>query len=291
MSASKTVVFVTGCSKGGIGFALCEEFATRECIVYATARRMEAMEGFTSPNIHTLTLDVTKDESVQSVIETVIEREGQIDVLVNNAGLGHTGPIIDTDMEEIVRVFETNVFSVIRMAKAVIPHMAARKSGTIVNVGSIFGEIPVPWGGLYSSSKAALHTLSDTLYMECKPFNINVVLLVPGGVRSNIVNNQSGPERLKFPENSLYADYVDSILTKLTASQRGNPTPADVFSKQVVGAVLKPNPPRYLTLARMSGVFWLFTWLPRTWILNYFWRIFGERPRLAAQKQKQEQRG
>ncbi|OSD06256.1 NAD-P-binding protein [Trametes coccinea BRFM310] len=275
MPSSKTVVIITGCSKGGIGFALCEEFAARGCIVYATARRMEAMEGFRNSNICTLALDVTKDESVQSVVKTVIEREGQIDVIVNNAGLGHTGPVVDTDMEEITRVFDTNLFSVIRTSKAVIPHMAARKSGTIVNVGSIFGEIPVPWGGIYSSSKAALHSLSETLYMECKPFNIHVVLLAPGGVRSNIVTNQSGPERLKFPATSLYADYVDSILTKLTASQRGHPTPADAFAKQVVGAVLKPHPPRYMTLARMSGVYWAFTWLPRTWVLNLLWRILG----------------
>ncbi|OSD03376.1 NAD-P-binding protein [Trametes coccinea BRFM310] len=284
MSSNKTVVLVTGSSKGGIGFSLCEEFASRGCTVYATARRLEAMEGFSQPNIHTLSLDVTSDESVQKAVETIIEREGRIDVLINNAGLGNTGAIIDVPMDEIVRMFDTNVYAVIRMAKAVIPHMAARKSGTIVNVGSIAGEIPVPWGGIYGATKAALHSLTETLYMECKPLDINVVLLAPGGVKSNIANNQA--PRFKLPENSLYSAYIDSMLAKLTMSQRGNSMPAEQFSQQVVSAVLKPQPPRYMTLASMSGMYKVLKWLPRTWVLNMFWRRLGEGPRLAALKNR-----
>ncbi|KAH9897829.1 NAD-P-binding protein [Cubamyces lactineus] len=284
MSTSKPVVLVTGCSKGGIGFSLCEEFASRGCIVYATARRLEAMQGFTHPDIHILALDVTSDENVREVVQSVIEREGHLDILVNNAGLGNTGAVIDVDMQEIMRTFDTNVYSVIRMAKAVIPHMAARKSGTIVNVGSIAGEIPIPWGGIYAATKAALHSLSETLYMECKPFNINVVLLAPGGVKSNIAANQA--ERVQLPAGSLYADYVDSILAKLHMGQRNKPTPTDVFSRQVVDAVLKRPPRRYLTLASMSTTYWILSWFPRTWVLNLFWKRLGEGPRLAAQKQK-----
>ncbi|KAL7285530.1 hypothetical protein ACG7TL_000634 [Trametes sanguinea] len=269
MSSNKTVVLVTGSSKGGIGFSLCEEFASRGCTVYATARRLEAMEGFSQPNIHTLSLDVTSDESVQKAVETVIEREGAI---------------IDVPMDEIIRMFDTNVYAVIRMAKAVIPHMAARKSGTIVNVGSIAGEIPVPWGGIYGATKAALHSLTETLYMECKPLDIKVVLLAPGGVKSNIANNQA--PRFKLPENSLYSAYIDSMLAKLTMSQRGNSMPAEQFSQQVVSAVLKPQPPRYMTLASMSGMYKVLKWLPRTWVLNMFWRRLGEGPRLAALKNR-----
>ncbi|KAI9068709.1 NAD-P-binding protein [Trametes sanguinea] len=284
MSSNKTVVLVTGSSKGGIGFSLCEEFASRGCIVYATTRRLEAMEGFSRSNIHTLSLDVTSDESVRKAVETVIEREGQIDILVNNAGLGNTGAIIDVPMEEIIRTFDTNVYAVIRMAKAVIPHMAARKSGTIVNVGSIAGEIPVPWGGIYGATKAALHSLTETLYMECKPLDIKVVLLAPGGVKSNIANNQA--PHFKLPENSLYTEYIDSILAKLTISQRNNPMSAEQFSQQVVSAVLKPQPPRYMTLASMSGIYRVLRWLPRTWVLNMFWRRLGEGPRLSALKNR-----
>ncbi|KAI8990581.1 NAD-P-binding protein [Trametes punicea] len=285
MSANKTVILITGCSRGGIGFALSEEFASRGCTVYATARRVEAMKGFAQDNIHTLALDVTNDQNVHDVVETIVEREGRLDVLVNNAGIGNTGPVIDVDMQEIIRTFDANVFSVIRMAKAVIPHMAARKSGTIVNVGSIAGDIPVPWGGIYGSSKAAVHSLSDTLYMECKPFNIHVLLLAPGGVKSNIAANQLS--RFELPENSLYAAYVDSMLAKLHLSQSNNPMPAEAFSRQVADAVLKPAPPRYMSLATMAGFWRIMWWLPRTWVLSMFWRRWGEGRRLATQKQRE----
>ncbi|KAI0360996.1 NAD-P-binding protein [Trametes cingulata] len=299
MSDSKIVVLVTGCSKGGIGFALCEEFASRGCIVYATARRVEAMEGFKHDNIHTLALDVTKDENVQEVVKTIIAREGQIDVLVNNAGVGNSGPILDIPMQEIMDVYDTNVYSIIRTSKAVIPHMAARKRGTIVNIGSIAGEIPVPWGGIYASTKAAVHSLTDTLYMECKPFNISVVLIAPGGVRSNIATNQAPRVHAHLPSPSpsspsssnssgLYAEYVDSILAKLYMSQGKSAMPAETFAKRVVGEVLKRRPKRYMTLAAMSGIYRVLRWFPRTWVLDLFWWRLGEGPRVAALKKRKE---
>ncbi|KAL1951123.1 hypothetical protein VTO73DRAFT_272 [Trametes versicolor] len=282
---AKTVVLITGCSKGGIGFSLCEEFASRGCIVYATSRRLEALQDFTHENIHTLALDVNNDENVQDVVKTVIEREGKIDVLVNNAGVGHTAAIIDVDMQDIMNVFNTNVYSAIRMAKAVIPHMASRKSGTIVNIGSIAGLIPVPWGGIYGATKSALHAITDTLYMECMPLGIDVVLIAPGGVKSNIAANQV--ERVQLPENSLYHAYIDSILTKLNLSQGKSSMPTRTFSQKVVGAVLKSKPPRYMSLAAMSGFYKVLQWFPRGWVLRFFWRYLGEGPRLAAQKKKQ----
>ncbi|OBZ78692.1 NADPH-dependent 1-acyldihydroxyacetone phosphate reductase [Grifola frondosa] len=155
MVTSPKVVLITGCSKGGIGFSLCEEFASQGCKVYATARKLESMEGFAHENIEQLKLDVTSDEDVHEVISTVIEREGRIDVVVNNAGAACMGPLIDISMDDIRRTYETNTFSIIRMAKAIIPYMAARKSGTIVNIGSVVGETPTPWSGVYASTKSA----------------------------------------------------------------------------------------------------------------------------------------
>ena len=120
------------------------------------------MDALDSEHVHKLELDVTRDESVQAAVKIVIEREGQIDILVNNAGMSNSctsfialgnfldanmprsaAPVIDVSMAEIIQIYDTNVFSVLRMAKAVIPHMAARKSGTIVNIGSIGGEVCV----------------------------------------------------------------------------------------------------------------------------------------------------
>ena len=140
----------------------CEEYASRGCKVYATARRLESMDALKQPNIEKLVLDVTDNDNVQAVVNTIVEKEGRIDILVNNAGvlcigmLEHAfpatsidrnagavrrtlfaGPMIDVSMDVIQKAYDANVFSVIRMCKAVIPHMAARKSGTIVNISSI----------------------------------------------------------------------------------------------------------------------------------------------------------
>ncbi|PIL32480.1 hypothetical protein GSI_05183 [Ganoderma sinense ZZ0214-1] len=279
----KTVVLVTGCSKGGIGFSLCEAFATKGCIVYATARRPESLEGFSQHNIHCLTLDVTDDESVKIVVQTVIDEEGQIDVLVNNAGVSNSSPLIDVKMDEIMRIFDANVFATIRTARAVIPHMAARKRGTIVNVGSVAGNIPIPWGGVYSATKAALHSLTDTLYMECKPLHIHVLLLAPGAVRSNIAANQA--PRVRLPPESLYTDYEDSVQKRLTMSQANDPLPADVFARTTVDAVLRAGgPPRYMSIGKMTGWFRVYEWLPRGWVLDLLWKRMGEGPRKAAKK-------
>ncbi|KAI1788215.1 NAD-P-binding protein [Ganoderma leucocontextum] len=284
-NSNKTVVLVTGCSKGGIGFSLCEAFASKGCIVYATARRPESLEGFTQDNIHRLTLDVTQDDSVKEVVQTIIKQEGQIDVLVNNAGVSNSSPLIDVELEEIMRIFNTNVFAAIHTAKAVIPHMAAHKRGTIVNVGSVGGIIPIPWGGVYGATKAALHSLTDTLYMECKPLHINVVLLAPGGVKSNIAANQA--PRVLLPPDSLYKDYVDSVLKRLAVSQGNSPLPTDVFAQTTVDAVLRAGgPPRYMCLGTGSGWFRVYQWLPRGWVLDMLWNWLGEGPRKAAQKKK-----
>ncbi|PIL32467.1 hypothetical protein GSI_05169 [Ganoderma sinense ZZ0214-1] len=284
MNNMKTMVLITGCSKGGIGFALCEAFASKGCIVYATARRPQSLEEFSQPNIHCLTFrDVTDDQSLKIVVQTVIDEEGQIDVLVNNAGVSNSSPLIDVKMDEIMRIFDANVFATIRTAKAVIPHMAARKRGTIVNVGSVAGNIPIPWGGDYSATKAALHSLTDTLYMECKPLRIHVVLLAPGAVRSNIAANQA--PRIRLPPEGLYADYEDSVQRRLTMSQANDPLPADVFAQTTVDAVLRARgPPRYMSLGKMTGWFRVYEWLPRGWVLDLLWKRMGEGPRKAAKK-------
>ncbi|OSD05587.1 oxidoreductase [Trametes coccinea BRFM310] len=276
MSASEKVVLVTGCSNGGIGFALCEEYAARGCKVYATARRLEAMEGFEHP-VEKLRLDVTDDENVQVVVKTILEREGRIDVLVNNAGVLCTGPVIDVPIEEIQRVYDANVFSIIRMCKAVIPHMAARKSGTIVNISSIQAHIPTPWAGIYASTKAAMQSLTDTLYMECIPFNISVVLVVTGAVRSNIANN-----RLQafagLPANSLYTRFLPNIIERTNMSQGADSMPTAEYARRVVEQTLREKPPRQMMLGGKTMLYRLLMWLPRTLVLGYLWRLLS-RPR------------
>lgn len=294
MSNSSKVVLVTGCSKGGIGYSLyvhftytsiplltllahprCEEYAARGCTVYATARTLSSMSTFTSPNIHPLQLDVLSDSATTEVISTILFRSGKIDILVNNAGVMAAGPVLDQTVDSARKAFETNVFSILRLSKAVVKSMADRKSGTIVNIGSIVGEVTTPWNGMYSATKAAVHMITDTLWMECQPLGINVVLVAPGAIRSNISNNQN--TNFHVPDDSLYKDYVPQILRRIVASQGKNSMDTGAFAKVVVGETMKRSPRRYVTLGGNSGLFRFFGWLPRTFVLWLLWRIYSRR--------------
>ncbi|RDB28761.1 NADPH-dependent 1-acyldihydroxyacetone phosphate reductase [Hypsizygus marmoreus] len=269
------VVLVTGCSTGGIGFALCNEFARQGCKVYATARDVEKMGEFEYGGIKKLPLDVTSDEAVERTVHHIVEVEGQIDVVVNNAGSFCSGPLIDQSLDDVKRNFDTNTYSVLRTAKAAIPYMAKRRSGVIVNIGSVVGEIATPWNGLYCASKAAVQSISDVLYMECKPFNVKVLHVAPGAVVSNISAN--GGARFSLPENSLYTAFLPNILQRIYASQASNAMPADVFAQKVVSKALSRRPPLYMSLGGTSRIFAFFKWLPKTWVLFLMWRVYSKK--------------
>ncbi|KAI0803199.1 oxidoreductase [Irpex lacteus] len=273
MSSTKKVVLITGCSKGGIGYALADEYAAQGCKVYATARKLESMATFQHPSIEKLTLDVLSDEQVTSVVKTIVEKEGQIDVLVNNAGVNCAGAIADIPLETFKRTFDANFFAVIRLFQAVFPYMASRKSGLIVNVGSVVGNTPTPWNGAYSSSKAALHRVTEVLYQECQAFNIHVTLVVPGAVKSNIADTQL-KAGIVMPENSLYKSYTEAIIRRVLLSQGSNAMTAEDMAKLVVTKTLSKSPPQYLTMGGSSFTFSLFLWLPRAFVLNFLWKRF-----------------
>jgi len=272
---STKVVLVTGCSTGGIGFALAEEFANRGCKVYATSRKVDTVRGFKNHGIKTAALDVTSDDDVQRVVRDILDAEGKIDVVVNNAGALGAGPLIDNDMDRVWQSFNTNTFASLRVAKAVIPEMAKRKSGLIINVGSVVGETPTPWNGLYSAAKAALHSLTEVLYMECKPFNIDVMLLIPGAVKSNLSKNQANIFTLS--PNSLYTRYLDNIVSRIHASQGSHAMPTEEFARRAVAKALSSSPPSHVTLGGGTLFFSVLKWVPRAWVLWLMWKIHSKR--------------
>ena len=243
-----SVVVITGCSSG-FGMLAALEFARRGDTVYATMRdtakagrlRMEAEASGVS--VEVLQLDVDDSGTVQAAIEEVIRQSGKIDVLVNNAGIGRHGPVEDFDDDEVRAVFETNVFGVIRVTRAVLPHMRSDGSGTIVNVGSIAGKVTAPFGGIYSASKHAVEALSDALYFEAHPFGIRVVLIEPGGFETEIQNN--GRPARRFTEGSAYLEterrFSEASVKLPGGGQRAD---AQVVADAIVEAAKAEEPAR-----------------------------------------------
>ncbi|KAI8080825.1 uncharacterized protein B0P05DRAFT_586692 [Gilbertella persicaria] len=257
---SKQVVLVTGCSTGGIGYSLAKKFAEKGCLVVATARRVEALEGLEAFDCEKETLDVTDKKSIDAVIKKIIDSHGHIDILVNNAGSPAVGALLDIDMSVVEQCVNTNVYGVLAMCQAVGRHMAERGQGKIVNIGSVVGYGGTPWAGIYSMSKAAVHSMSDVLRMELKPFGIQVVVVAPGAIVSNIGN--AGSKTVHVPEDSLYTSVSKYIIGRANLSQGPGSTPTDVFAEHVVKKVTQPVAPRYVTFGATSWVFLLLFYLP-----------------------------
>jgi len=266
------VVFVTGCSIGGIGFELCEKFADAGCRVYASSRKVEKMEGFKHQGVRKLTVDVTKDEDVRQAIDFIVEEEGRIDMVVSNAGCLSIGPITDITDAQATHAFDVNVLALVRLARAVSPHMVARRSGRIVAIGSIAGELPTPFAGTYCASKAALHVITETLSMELAPFNVKATLVLPGSVKSNISTNHQ--KDFLLPPNSLFKSYLNKIVGRMFVSQGDGTMATDKFAEHVVGKLLCDRPPLFLRGGQWSMWFWFLGWLPRTWVLNILAKRF-----------------
>ncbi|KAJ6498863.1 NAD-binding protein [Mycena sanguinolenta] len=274
---SKPVAFITGCSNGGIGAALCRSFIAKGYIVYATARSIEAMSDLVHENVRKLALDVTDDLSVASGIKQVYTETEGIDVLVSNAGYSHIGPLLDTPFEEGLKVVQTNFFGFVRLVKNVVPLMAKRKQGTVVAIGSILGEMATPFQGFYNASKAALHSYTDTLRMECQPLKVNVVLVAPGSIKSNI----SVKSAYTVPEDSFYRSFEKQIKHVMYQSQTKDygVMDTDEFASVVVGRITSPKPPQYLSLGGFTTKMWILKWLPRTTALAMIWSMAQQEPK------------
>jgi NAD(P)-dependent dehydrogenase (short-subunit alcohol dehydrogenase family) len=242
------VVVITGCSSG-FGKLTALEFARRGNRVFATMRNtakdgpLQAEAAAAGVSVEVLQLDVNDRASVEKAVAEVINRAGRIDVLVNNAGISIEGPIEDFDDDEVAAVFQTNVFGVIRMARTVLPHMRAQKSGTIVIVGSGRGKVSEPYGGIYAASKHAVEALSDALYYEAHPFGIRVVLIEPGAFATEMAN-KSGPAR-RFTESSAYFElerrFAEASTKRPGGGEHGD---ARIVAEAIVNAAEAKQPKR-----------------------------------------------
>jgi NAD(P)-dependent dehydrogenase (short-subunit alcohol dehydrogenase family) len=177
-------VLITGCSSG-IGHATAERLVADGWTVYATARRPETLGELAELGCRTLALDVTDEASMNAAVNSVVEAEGAVGVLVNNAGYSQSGAVESVPLDEVRRQFETNVFGLIRMCQLVLPSMREKRWGKIVNIGSMGGRLTFPGGGLYHATKYAVEALSDALRFEVRGFGVDVILIEPGLIVTN----------------------------------------------------------------------------------------------------------
>lgn len=195
------VVLITGATSG-IGRATAIYLATKGFIVFGTYRS-EVPEG--KFDFTFIKMDVRDEGSIQKAVDQILDKTGRIDILINNAGLGTLGSLEDTNLEEARSVFETNVFGVHAMCRAVLPVMRAQNHGTILNITSIAGQVALPYRGIYNTTKFAVEGFSEALSMEVKPFGIKVIILRPGDYKTNINNNRKIAEKA-LDNSSVYYD-------------------------------------------------------------------------------------
>ena len=178
------IILITGASSG-IGFDAAQVLARQGHKVYAAARRVELMEPLKADGVQVLRMDVTDETSMQQGVAAVIQAEGRIDVLVNNAGYGFFGAIETVPLEEARRQLEVNVFGLARLTQLVLPYMRQQGSGRIINTSSIAGKMVFYMGGWYNVTKYSVEAFSDALRMEMKPFGIDVVMIEPGAIKTD----------------------------------------------------------------------------------------------------------
>ena len=191
MSERRGAVLVTGCSSG-IGEATAARLARSGWTVYATARRVESIAGLAERGCRTLALDVDDEASMRAAVDAVIEAEGAVWGLVNNAGYSQSGALETLPIERVRAQFETNVFGLLRLCQLVLPSMREAGSGRIVNVSSMGGKLTFPGGGAYHASKHALEALSDALRFEVSGFGVDVVVVQPGLIKTGFADVAAG---------------------------------------------------------------------------------------------------
>ena len=238
---SKKVILVTGASSG-IGKATAEQLIAEGNIVYVAARRIDKMKDLQKKGGTSIKMDITSEEDVQKAVNTIIENEGRLDVLVNNAGYAIYGPVEEITIEEARRQFDVNIFGLARLTQLVIPHMRAQKSGTIINMSSMGGKMYTPLGAWYHATKHALEGWSDSLRLELKQFGIDVVIIEPGGIKTEFGDVMLDPLNKRSGEGP-YKEMVHALIKGTEETYNNSKiSPPSVIAKAVSEAVNARKP-------------------------------------------------
>ncbi|MDP3557197.1 MAG: oxidoreductase [Bacteroidota bacterium] len=220
---SKKVILITGASSG-MGKETAKELIQQGHTVYTVARRIDQMQDLKTLGGHPIQMDITNVSDIQNAVDTIIKQEGKIDVLWNNAGYGLYGAVEDVPLEEARRQFEVNLFGLAAITQIVVPYMRKAKAGTIINTSSMGGKMYTPMGAWYHASKHAVEGFSDCLRLELKQFNINVVILEPGIIRTEFADVMLN-QLTKFSSKGAYATITNKLVDatkKLFDSGKGS---------------------------------------------------------------------
>ena len=227
-----SIALVTGASSG-IGEATAKRLAAAGYKVYGTSRRST---GSDQRSFSMLPLDVTSDESVESVVRELVRLEGRIDLLVNNAGFGVApAGAEESSIEQAKSIFETNFFGLVRMTRAVVPHMRRQKSGRIINIGSVLGFLPMPYGALYAATKHAIEGYSESLDHELRTRGIRVSVIEPAYTKTQFDANFMAPDA-KLDEYREVRALLDGVLKKVMAAADEPAVVAEVVLEAALAA-------------------------------------------------------
>ena len=238
------VVLITGASSG-MGREAAILLAQNGHRVYAGARRMELMEDLAEHGVTAVELDVTNSDANERVVGQIIETEARIDVLINNAGFGLYGPVEDVPLDDARYQFEVNLFGLAHLTQLVLPHMRAQGSGRIVNVSSVGGKVYSPFGAWYHATKHALEGWSDCLRIETAPFNIDVVVIEPGLIKTGFGDAPAAQMAGYVDDDSAYRAQIEPLVKMMDSSRamdRG--TDASVLAEVFVEAATVARPRR-----------------------------------------------
>ena len=240
-SINGKTALVTGASSG-IGKSTVEKLLAAGVKVYAVARRVEKMADLQAKGAQILAMDVTSEDSITAGISSVLEKETAVDFLINNAGYGSYGSVEDIPIIEARRQFEVNIFGLARLTQLVLPKMRENRYGKIVNISSMGGKVYTPFGGWYHATKHALEGLSDSLRLETKPFGIDVIIIEPGGIKTDwgII---AADNLRKVSANGAYAKEAAKAADGMASLYSGNGlSDVSVISNTIIKALISGKP-------------------------------------------------
>lgn len=269
---SNPVALITGCSSG-IGQALAQVCLDNGYTVYATARNPDSLTPLTTRGAVAITLDVNDAEQVVACSDRLRSEVGRLDLLVNNAGYGAMGPILDADRDTLLKQFNTNVFAPLELVRA-HADLLRQARGLVVNIGSVSGVTTTPFSGVYCASKAALHALSDALRLELAPFNISVLTVQPGSIASEFGNNASAS--ITMADDSWFKPWEKAVQKRARASQNASSTSARDFAEELMGYINNPlRPETALIGSGARSMVRLKRWLPTSILDGQLRKRFG----------------